>query len=98
MEVREIQMKAVDFHPESMPVVCSMFHNWKVQVSNRWTAAKHYIEFLIETLLSCFAELKKPCRTLLRGFMQNHAGQKKLVQEDKKNKGRMGVDSVLSKL
>jgi hypothetical protein len=29
---------------------------------------------------------------MLRGFMQNHAGQKKLVQEDKKNKGRTELD------
>jgi hypothetical protein len=37
-------------------------------------------------LLISFAELKKHVeRTILRGFMQNHAGTKKHVQKNKRN-------------
>ncbi len=47
----------------------------------RWATAIHEIVLKVSrTLLSCFAELKK-CRTMLRGFMQNHAGPKNTWQE-----------------
>jgi len=37
-------------------------------------------------------EDKKNSRTMLQGFMQNHAGAKKHVQEDKKNRGWTVLD------